>query len=206
MDVDAAKGKYRRNAIFYNLVDRPTRRAREQAIARLGLRLGQAVLDLGCGTGLSLPILERVAGSSGRIIGVDVSPDMLARARERIARAGWTNVDLVEASADAVELPPGSIDAVLSFYTHDIVQSREALGRAVSALRPGGAFVTAGVKETHGAASFLLNAITRSYSRPAVTSLAGFDRPWARLEELLGPLEVEERLLGTAYIARGYKA
>jgi len=206
MDVDSAKQKYRRNALLYNVVDRPTRRVREAAIARLELRPGQSALDFGCGTGLSLPVLERHIGAEGRIIGVDVSPDMLARARQRIASAGWTNVTLLEASADTVELPNDSVDGVLCFYTHDIMQSGTALQRGLDALRSGGSIVAAGVKEAHGALSVPLNALTRAYSRPAVTSLANFDRPWIRLEELLGPLEVEERLFGTAYIARGRKA
>jgi hypothetical protein len=52
----------------------------------------------------------------------------------------------------------------------------------------------------------VLNPVTVSYSRTAITNLAGFDRPWAHLERRLGTIEVEERLLGTAYIARGIKA
>lgn len=197
---------YRRNAVFYNLVDRPLRRVREQAIAKLSLRRGDAVLDLGCGTGLSFPIIERCVGPAGSLTGIDVSPHMLLRARRRVARAGWTNLTLIEASAEEIDLPESSFDAVLCFYTHDIMQSQRALQRAVAALHPGGCIVAAGVKETRRPGSFLLNALTKAYSGQAVRSLAGFGRPWARLEEAIGAVEVEERLLGTGYIARGVKA
>ncbi len=205
MDIDAIKRKYKRNAVFYNLVDRPLRQVRERAVGRLDLRPGDAVLDFGCGTGLSFGMLRRAVGRDGRIIGVNASPEMLARARRLVARRGWTNVRLVEANADGVALDPESVDAVLCFYTHDIMQSDQAIETAAAALRQGGRIVAAGAKRTSGPRALVLNPLTVTYSRTAITNLDGFERPWAHLERRLGPLEVEERLWGTAYIARGIK-
>jgi hypothetical protein len=51
-----------------------------------------------------------------------------------------------------------------------------------------------------------LNPLTLAVSLPAITHLAGLDRPWALLEARLGALEVEEHLWGSAYLARGIKA
>ena len=206
MDIEAVRRKYRRNAVFYNLVGRPTRRVRERAISALNLRPGDSVLDFGCGTGLSFDLLERDAGAGGRVVGVDISPDMLSRARRRITEHGWTNVTLIEASAETVELDPESVDAVLCFYAHDIMNSPLAVEKAVTALRLGGRFVAAGVKRATGARGLLLNPVTIAYSRPAVTNLANLDRPWIHLERLLGHLDVEERLWGSAYIARGTRS
>jgi len=205
MDIQTIKRKYRRNAVIYDVVARPLRRVREQAIARLELQPGDSALDFGCGTGLSLGLLRRAVGQEGRILGVDASPDMLARARRLIARHGWTNIRLVEGNAEGVTLDRDSLDAALCFYTHDILQSDAAIEMALAALRPGGRIVAAGAKRATGLRGLMLNPVTVSYSRTAVTSLEGFDRPWAHLERRLGPLEVEERLLGTAYIARGIK-
>jgi demethylmenaquinone methyltransferase/2-methoxy-6-polyprenyl-1,4-benzoquinol methylase len=205
MDIEAVRRKYRRNAVFYNLVDRPLRRVRERAIAALKLLPDDRVLDFGCGTGLSFDLLERDVGAGGRVVGVDISPDMLRHARQRIADRGWTNVTLIEASVEAVELEPESVDAVLCFYTHDIMNSPIAPKKALAALRPGGRFVAAGVKRATGARGLLLNPVTVAYSRSAVTNLANFDRPWTHLESLLGHVEIEDRLWGTAYIARGTK-
>lgn len=205
MDIDAIKRKYKRNAVYYNMVDRPLRRVRERAVAKLDLRPGSSVLDFGCGTGLSFGMLQRALGREGRIIGVDASPDMLAHAQRLVAHHGWTNVRLVEANAEGVALDPESVDAVLCFYTHDIMQSDAALETAAAALRQGGRFVAAGAKRTSELRALLLNPVTVTYSRTAIAHLDGFDRPWARLERRLGSLEVEERLWGTAYIARGIK-
>jgi demethylmenaquinone methyltransferase/2-methoxy-6-polyprenyl-1,4-benzoquinol methylase len=150
-------------------------------------------------------MLQSAVGRDGRVIGVDAGPDMLARARRLVAHHGWTNVRLVEANADAVSLDPESVDAVLCFYTHDIMQSDAAIETAAVALRHGGRIVAAGAKRTTGLRGLALNPVTETYSRTAISNLDGFDRPWARLEHRLGPVEVEERLWGTAYIARGVR-
>jgi class 3 adenylate cyclase/YHS domain-containing protein len=205
MDVERIRRKYERNARFYDLLRGPTARLRRIAIERMTLHPGEVVLDLGCGTGLSFELLEKAIGPGGRIIGFDVSPDMLARAREKVTAHGWTNVTLVEANVEEARLEPQSVDAVLSFYTHDIMHSRRALGVAVDALRTGGRCTAAGAKLTSGIRGVVLNPITVAYSRPAVTDLSGMDRPWVLLERLLGRLEVEEHLWGTAYVARGVK-
>ena len=98
-----------------------------------------------------------------------------------------------------------SVDAVLCFCTHDIMQSDAAIETAAAALRQGGRIVAAGAKRTTGLRGLVLNPVTVTCSRTALSNLDGFDRPWAHLERRLGPLEVEERLWGTACIARGIK-
>ena len=205
MDVDLVRRKYRRNARLYDLVRVPTARVRDIAVGRLSLRPGDTVLDFGCGTGLSFELLERTVGPTGRIIGVDVSPDMLAKAREKVAAYGWSNVTLIESNVEEVLLEPESVDAVLCFYTHDIVCSDRALQVAIRALRTGGRFVAAGVKLANGIRGLLLNSLTLAYSLPAVTNVSGLDRPWAGAERMLGHLDIEEHLAGTAYVARGVK-
>ncbi len=169
IDTQRAKKAFGRIARFYDLIARGSARLRMRAIARAELRPAEAVLDLGCGTGLSFDPLEQAVGPQGRIIGVELSPDMLAQARKRIAGRGWTNVTLIEANAEEVDLAPGSVDAVVSTYTNDIMHSRRAVERAVQALRPSGRFVAAGVKRATGLRGVLLNPVTLAYSLPFIT-------------------------------------
>lgn len=204
MDVEKIKRKYRRNARLYDrMIARPTEALRRAAVARLALRPGERVLDLGCGTGLSLPLLRDAVGDDGVVYGVELSPDMLARARTRVAGAGCCNVQLIEANAESFELPE-PVHGILCFYTHDILVSPTALRRAIGFLAPEGRVVAAGAKLVHGWRA-LINPITVAYSLPAVTSrdLRPAYRPFALLEELLRDVQVEERWLGSQYLVWG---
>lgn len=196
------KQLYRRNLPVYDLVTQAFAGVRTRAIAKLELSPGDVVLDFGCGTGLSFPLLEQSVGPSGQIIGVDVSPDMLGKARARLAAHHWTNITLIEASASAVDLEPVSVDNVLSFYTNDIMTTEPAVARAIAALRPTGRFVAAGVKLVPNAG--WLNFITLAYSRTGVT-LPITPTPWRVLEKLSGGVEVDEYLQGSAYVAMAIK-
>ena len=150
MDVERSRRLYRRNAPVYDLVARAFEAIRTAAIASLEARPGETVLDLGCGTGLSFGPLEACVGEEGRIIGIDQSPEMLARAERRVSHSGWRNVRLIAANAVEAQLPPASVDAVLCCLAHDLATSRRAMQAATSALRDGGRFVIAGIKLRSG--------------------------------------------------------
>ena len=91
------------------------RPARRRAVEAMGLSAGDTVLDMGTGTGANLPFLRRAVGSTGHVVGVDLSPRMLDRARARVDDAGWRNVTLLEAD---MRDPPVSapVDAVFSGF------------------------------------------------------------------------------------------
>ena len=78
--------RYRAHAEGYDASAARTMRLRRRTIAALKLRRGDSVLDVACGTGLSFPLLLAAVGEEGRITGVELSPDMARRARDRIAR------------------------------------------------------------------------------------------------------------------------
>ena len=111
---------------------------RRQAVSALGLKPGDTVVDLGCGTGLNLPLLYRGVASHGKIIGVDLSDAMLAQARQVVAANQWANVQLV--CADAAQFVfPSHVDAVLSTYTLTLVPDCGlVVSNACEALAPGG--------------------------------------------------------------------
>jgi ubiquinone/menaquinone biosynthesis C-methylase UbiE len=99
--------KYRKRAAGYDATCGPTWPIRERTVAALRLQSGQRVLDVGCGTGLSLALLRDAVGESGLVFGCDQSPEMQAAARARVAAAGWSNVLLVETPAQALHAVAG---------------------------------------------------------------------------------------------------
>ena len=104
------------------------------AVRALGLVPGQTVLDVGCGTGLNLPLLARAVGASGCVIGIDVSDGALARARSRTR--GLSQVTLVRGDAAQVALPDA--DAALAAFSLSMMPNPEAvIQRLVEALRDG---------------------------------------------------------------------
>jgi len=200
-DRAAALAQYSRRAGVYDLELALFEPIRQRAIADLALQPGERVLDLGCGTGLSLPALRQGVGSRGRIVGVEQSPEMLARARERVASARWRNVTLLCSPVESAPLE-GWADAALFHFTHDILQRPEAVDQVVRHLRPGARIVACGLKWAPGwavaANLFVLPAALHS-----VTSLDGLREPWRHLARRIGRLEVEAMLMGAVYIATG---
>jgi SAM-dependent methyltransferase len=97
-------------------------------------------LDLGCGTGIALPLLSRLGWL---IVGVDISADQLAVAR---ARADEIGAELLEADASRLPFADASFDAVASILTHtDFEDAAAAFAEVARVLRPGGRFVYVGI-------------------------------------------------------------
>jgi SAM-dependent methyltransferase len=84
------------------------------AIERLGVVAGERILDVGCGCGQTLLQLAERAGPSGQVLGVDISPPLLACARERVA--GRPTIALALGDAQAYAFAPGAFDAVYSRF------------------------------------------------------------------------------------------
>jgi len=81
---------------------------RSLAIKKLSLQRGDCVIELGCGTGLNFPFLMEQIRPEGRLIGVDLTPGMLAIARVRVERSGWKNVELIQSDIAAYDFPEGA--------------------------------------------------------------------------------------------------
>jgi arsenite methyltransferase len=193
--------KYRRHAARYDGTCGPTWGIRERTIAALNLQPGDRVLDVACGTGLSVAQLRARVGEHGQVFGFDHSAEMLARARERVARAGWRNVTLVESAAQSVSLPQ-PVDALLFHYTHDILRSPLALSRVLACAQRGARVAIAGVKYFPWWLA-PLNAWVYLKNHGYNGAPGGLRTPWDRIAPRLADWRFESTQFGMGYVASG---
>jgi arsenite methyltransferase len=107
---------------------------------------GAVVLDLGCGAGTDLLIAAQMTGLDGRVIGVDMTPSMLDRARASAEEMGLDNVELHESLIEALPLEDGCVDVVISNGVIDLVPEKDAVFDEIDrVLRPGGRLQVADV-------------------------------------------------------------
>ena len=133
---------YRVHARIYDQTRWLFLHGRGPAMDALDLRPGEEVCEVGCGTGLNFTsILARIGPPPASLTGIDLSPDMLSRARRRVARDGAGRVRLELGTL--AELGTGTqFDAILFAYSLSLMPDWEAsLERACAALRPGGRLV-----------------------------------------------------------------
>jgi ubiquinone/menaquinone biosynthesis C-methylase UbiE len=193
--------QYRSRARIYDLELALFEPVRARAIELLGINSGDTVLDIGCGTGLSFPAIERLIGASGSIIGIEQSPEMLDLARTRALEHGWNNVTLISAAIEDASIPHPA-DRALFHFTHDIMRTPNALANVRRNLKPGARVVAAGLKWAPLRA-MPLNLLVWGAALRSTTTLEGLARPWNHLEELASGLKVEEMLGGMVYLASG---
>ncbi|CAN5772084.1 hypothetical protein BH11PSE8_BH11PSE8_44390 [soil metagenome] len=202
-DRTAALEQYRRRADVYDVELALLEPVRKRAIERLASKPGDTVLDVGCGTGMSLPLLRRAVGPSGHIVGIEQSPDMIEKARQRVAEAGWRNVTLVNSPVEVADLDSvmhSPADAALFHFTHDILRQPQAVAHVLSHLVPGARVVASGLK---WASPWLwpINLFVLPAALHSVTSLDGLDKPWSHLIGVTEDRGVETMLGGGVYIA-----
>lgn len=110
---------------------------RREAVKRLDLKRGDLVVDIGCGTGLNFALLQEAVGETGRIIGVDLTDAMLDQARLRVAKAGWKNVELVQANAASYAFPAQVNGMLSTFALTFIPEAQLVIQNGSRALAPG---------------------------------------------------------------------
>jgi phosphatidylethanolamine/phosphatidyl-N-methylethanolamine N-methyltransferase len=127
MQVETAKAAYRRYANVYDVLFGPVlQRGRKALIDALDCRPGQRVLEVGVGTGLSLPLYPPFV----EITGIDLSREMLTKARTRVTRKALANVEgLYEMDAEAMSFADASFDKVVAMYVVSVVEKPARLLR-----------------------------------------------------------------------------
>lgn len=176
------------------------RALRRAAAERIGLRRGDSVLDLGCGHGVNLALLEARVGPSGRVLALDYSAEMLATLRGRADKRGWRNVETIAADAATVELPQVSLDGALATLALSVIPDQEgAIRRVRDALKPGAALVVLDGTDFAGRARVLNPLIRAAFSRTANWDHRR-DVPGA-LRDAFGDVQLETFNAGSIYLA-----
>ena len=199
-------GRYDRALWLFRLAGFRFDRYRRLTVGSLGLRPGDTVVDLACGTGLNFPLLEEAVGPAGRILGVDLTHAMLARARERVRDAGWTNVELVQADL-ATYAPPAGIAGALSTFAITLVSEYDAvIARAAAALRPRGRLAIFDFREPTSWPRWLVG-FAAWVNRPFGVTLDLAERhPWESVARHLDQVLHRELYFGALYLSVGERA
>jgi phosphatidylethanolamine/phosphatidyl-N-methylethanolamine N-methyltransferase len=139
-DADMVRGAYARMASVYDLSFGPLlRHARAAAVASVNAAPGDKVLEVGVGTGLSLPLYH----PAQRVTGIDLSSDMLAKARARAARLKLDHVEaLLEMDAQATSFPNAAFDIAVAMFVASVVpDARALLAELRRIVKPGGTII-----------------------------------------------------------------
>ncbi len=111
-------------------------------VAHAALREGETVLDLGSGGGIDSFLASEKVGPSGRVIGVDMTPEMVTRARANARKGGYTNVDFRLGEIESLPVADATVDVIISNCVLNLSPERDrVLAEALRVLKPGGRLV-----------------------------------------------------------------
>lgn len=213
LNKDELRELYRKRSEFYDfsanlyyLIGFREQAYRKKVVTALDLKRGDTVVEICCGTGLNFSLLQSAVGPEGKIIGVDLTAEMLDKARERVRRKGWTNVELVHGDAAKFSFPL-KVDGILSTFALTLVPEYDAVIRNGSlALAPGKRWVILDFKSPSHRASALFVSLLIFLTRPfGVRRDLVLRHPWESIEKYLGGVSITELYFGVSYIAVGEK-
>lgn len=177
------------------------KRLRRETIDRLHLQPGQTVLDIACGTGRNFPLILEKIGSQGRLVGVDYTSDMLARARDRVEHERWKNIELIQADAARIDLGQKFDSALCTLAIGVIPDYRSALDRMAGHVKPGGRLAIGDAKRSSRLEGLPFNWLADLLGYGAAEDVSR--RPWESLREMLDDFYYEEWFSGFFYVAGG---
>ena len=177
------------------------KRLRQETIGSLHLQIGQTVLDVGCGTGRNFPLILEKIGPTGKLVGVDYTSDMLARAQERVKHEGWKNVELIQGDAARIELGRKFDSALSTLAVSVIPDYRSALDRMHAHVKPGRYLAIGDTKRSSRWYGRPFNWVADLLGKGAAGTMAR--KPWELMRKMLGDFHYEEWFMGFFYVAAG---
>ena len=191
------------SANLYRLLGFREAAYRRMAVDALRLNAGDTVVEIGCGTWLNFPLLQAKVGTNGRIIGVDLTDAMLARAAARVASMGWSNVELIQSDAASYRFPEG-VNGILSTFALTLEpEYDDVIERGARALSPGGRLVILDMKLPRNWLRHLAPVLVLLVRPFAVSTEITRRHPWESVERHLRNPTFSEVYFGVGYIAAG---
>jgi len=193
---------YARLADRYDEACRRIETLRAETVALLGLRPGDRVLDVACGTGLSFRHLHDPVAPTGLVVGIELSPALASHARARATAIDERGIRVIEGNAETADLGTARFDAALFYYTHDVLRNPAALARVFGSLRPGARIAAAGLK-TGATWALPLSLLSIYRARKYLSTFEGLAAPWSHLLRYVPDFRWRERRAGTGYVGWG---
>lgn len=184
MNIDSVKTAYRRWSAVYDLIFGPVMNpGRKRIVHSMNCRRGDSVLEVGVGTGLSLPLYP----ADVKVTGIDISPEMLARARERVDHERLSQVDdILEMDAEQMNFADNRFDKVVAMYVVTVVPDPIRLVEEMRRVcKPGGEIFIVNHFRSNNPLLALLEGLLAPLSK-----LAGF-RPDFDMEAFLNATNLE---------------
>ncbi|MFQ6022728.1 MAG: class I SAM-dependent methyltransferase [Acidiferrobacterales bacterium] len=181
MEIEAIRTAYRRYARIYDSVFGPILNpGRKLIIQALKCQPGDNILEVGVGTGLSLPLYPKDV----KVTGIDISGEMLAKARERVTKKGLSQVtEVLEMDAENLRFADNSFDKLVAMYVVSVVSNPTRLVEEMRRVcRPGGEIFIANHFRAHN---------------PIIRALEGLVSPLAKLVGFHPDLALEDLLAKT---------
>ena len=111
-----------------------------------GIKEGQTVLDLGSGAGLDAFVARKIVGDNGHVIGVDMTPEMIVKAKQNAEKHGFTNTEFILGDIEALPVESDSVDVIISNCVLNLVPDKQkAFEEMYRVLKPGGHFTVSDI-------------------------------------------------------------
>ena len=163
--LERSRTKWDRWSDWYTMSEQDLEPMREDAIDRLDLEPGDRVLEVGCGPGVNFEQIRDDIGANGQLVAVDYSPEMVAKARDRVDDHGWDNVEVRRADAVRAAFDEPFDAAIATLSLSIMPDIRGAIENVRRHLVPGASFVVFDIRPVPADPARIANPLLRRFLR-----------------------------------------